>query len=391
MSSLRDLLKSGRISKRKPASPRKSSAGPSRSPKKQPSTTPAPRKPPVGDEDFFHDHLDAVGLVQTLATDLYLRDVPQAMAYARGHMFNPVPREAAGMSSTRIAQVLNYRRTLPPLVSVAHVHAVLHASPSAVEREMAELEGRGALRRIRVRGQGEALIRVEDYEGLIRGAEELEKQTKEWYLSFIKENPREGVVGRDVVGERRADELIRAGFLTGRAGSGADAGASIRGLYSRPEDKGSLTSVEAVSRAASGSMAAVGGTGAVHLAGGGGGSRLSRDSSTLDYSVAVPGHGPLIKLVSGALEQLVWILSRTKFGEMPESMLRERWDGGIATDEARLARKSRGEFVGVLPGRTKKWKEFWGVDFAWVLEEAMGTGLVEVFETKSVGRGVRKL
>ncbi|GJC80123.1 hypothetical protein ColLi_02961 [Colletotrichum liriopes] len=76
---------------------------------------------------------------------------------------------------------------------------------------------------------------------------------------------------------------------------------------------------------------------------------------------------------------------------MPVSMLRERWEGGVARDEARLARRARGEFAGVLPGRTKRWKEFYGLEFHWVLEEAMGAGHVEVFETRSVGRGVRLL
>jgi hypothetical protein len=42
-----------------------------------------------------------------------------------------------------------------------------------------------------------------------------------------------------------------------------------------------------------------------------------------------------------------------------------------------------------MPGRTKKWKEFQGLEFGWVLQEAVGAGLVEVFETQSVGRGVR--
>lgn len=71
-------------------------------------------------------------------------------------------------------------------------------------------------------------------------------------------------------------------------------------------------------------------------------------------------------------------------------MLKERWNGGIASNEAAyMAKKSRGEFAGILPGQTRKWKQFRGLSFEWVLEEAVGAGLVEVFETGSVGRGVR--
>jgi hypothetical protein len=43
----------------------------------------------------------------------------------------------------------------------------------------------------------------------------------------------------------------------------------------------------------------------------------------------------------------------------------------------------------VLPGRTRKWKDFHGLKFEWVLAECLGAGLVEVFETGSVGLGVR--
>jgi hypothetical protein len=75
---------------------------------------------------------------------------------------------------------------------------------------------------------------------------------------------------------------------------------------------------------------------------------------------------------------------------MPLDMLRERWDGGIAAnDEATKAKRYRGEWTGVLPARTKKWREFSGLRFEWVLEEAVGSGLVEGFETGSVGKGFR--
>lgn len=71
-------------------------------------------------------------------------------------------------------------------------------------------------------------------------------------------------------------------------------------------------------------------------------------------------------------------------------MLRERWDGGIAADDEAAKRKQyRGEWKGVLPARTKKWREFYGLKFEWVLEEALGSGLIEGFETRSVGMAVR--
>jgi len=71
-------------------------------------------------------------------------------------------------------------------------------------------------------------------------------------------------------------------------------------------------------------------------------------------------------------------------------LLRERWDGGITKgSEQEERKKARGEFSGLLPGRTKKWRGFWGLRFEWILEECVGSGLVEIFETGSVGIGVR--
>lgn len=143
--------------------------------------------------------------------------------------------------------------------------------------------------------------------------------------------------------------------------------------------------------AAAGSVAAVGGLGALHAAGGTGAPRtVGSASGTGGFSVAVPGSGVFLKLASAALEHLAELLRKTQYREMPESDLREKWDGGVAGDsEAALAKKARGEFAGVLPGRTRKWKEFHGLAFDWVLQEAVGAGLVELFETRSVGRGVR--
>jgi hypothetical protein len=102
-----------------------------------------------------------------------------------------------------------------------------------------------------------------------------------------------------------------------------------------------------------------------------------------------------IKLLVNARNHLLSILKKTKFKEAPLDVLRERWDGGVAgagvggNAERDERKKARREFVGVLPGRTKKWKQFYGMRFEWVLEECLGAGLVELFETGSVGRAVR--
>lgn len=135
------------------------------------------------EEDFFEDRLDDRGLVHSLATDPSLRDVPQNIRYIRSYMFDPLP-ERGGMNSTRIAEVLNFRRSLPPMVTVSHVHALIR-SPTEVEREVAELTKAGVLRKTIVPGRGaggssvsDGLVLLSDLESLLRETDGLEQAVK---------------------------------------------------------------------------------------------------------------------------------------------------------------------------------------------------------------------
>ncbi len=131
------------------------------------------------DDDYFGDRLDDVGIVKSLATDLSLRDVAQNIQYIRSHMFDIMP-ENGGFNSTKIAEILNFRRFLPPTVTVAHVHAMTE-SPTSTERAIAELTKAGTIRRIVIPGRGtggssigDGLILLKDIERLTRQARELE-------------------------------------------------------------------------------------------------------------------------------------------------------------------------------------------------------------------------
>ena len=87
-------------------------------------------------------------------------------------MWTPIPEARSGMNSVRVAEVLNHRRSLPPVVSVGYVQALL-SSATSVEREIAELVRGGAIRKIVVGGRGgvgEVLILVRDMEGMIAKA-----------------------------------------------------------------------------------------------------------------------------------------------------------------------------------------------------------------------------
>jgi hypothetical protein len=409
--SLRSILGgSSRVKKpSKSSGAKRSSSSPSPSPTQW--TSSLPRRKPVSrsgsglknrshgdgeDDGYLDEKLDDIGLVRALVTDLNLRDTAQAIQYIRAHMFSTVPDRGSGMSSTRISEVLNYRKQLPPIVTVSHIQTLL-LSPSAVERETAELARSGFIRKIVVarRGDiGETLILSADLERMIDESEGPSDTTKESFKKFLREHPAVQVVSTTALPRAAADELFRAGFLTAHhLGTVTHSSLSdTMNVYSRPEDKTTLVSIENVSRQPAGSLGTTGGAGAVHMAGGSGGGSQSSSipASTTELRLAIPGNGAFLKLVSGALDHLVSLLGKSRFREAPEQVLRDRWDGGIAKDEARYAaKKTRREFAGILPGQTRKWRQFYGLEFSWVLAEAVGSGLIEVFETGSVGRGVR--
>jgi len=231
------------------------------------------------------------------------------------------------------------------------------------------------------------LILVRDLEGMVVDSA-LEREVKEKFVRLLRENPTALKIERTKLEADEAKALMHAGFLTSSTGSWTTTDA-----FSRPGDgsRGTMTSLGSISKAASGSMAAVGGEGAVHNSGGSGGGARPLPG-TGDLSIALPSTGPFLKLVANARAHLLSLLGKSKFKEAPESLLRQRWDGGIAADDAQsTARRNRGEFTGVLPGRTRKWKQFYGISFEWILGECVGAGLVEVFDTGSIGRGVRAL
>lgn len=263
---------------------------------------------------------------------------------------------------------------MPPIVTLGHLNVIL-ASPTKVERETVELLGKGVVRKVRVerRGNaGEALIELHDLEKMLGQASSVSTETKAAFVKFLKANPTSQELSKGALdNDDQTDQLVRAGFLTSsvRATPGTT-------LHVRPEDRITLTSIHRVSQFASGTVSAVGGRNAIHLAGGGGGAPALTHSSALaaegsGFRISVPGHGRYLKLAEGAVDWVRDALSRTKWGEGPEDWLKERFEGG-----------------GLYGPR---WKQFSGVEWEWVIGQAVGLGAVEVFATGSVGRGVRAL
>ena len=133
------------------------------------------------EDDFFGDRLEDDGIVKSLAADLSLRDVAQTIQYVRSHMFDALP-EGGGFNSTRIAEILNFRKSLPPCVTVPHIHA-LTGDPTTTEREIAELTKTNIIKRVLTPGRGtggssvgEGLILMKDFEQLTREEQNLDEK-----------------------------------------------------------------------------------------------------------------------------------------------------------------------------------------------------------------------
>lgn len=329
---------------------------------------------------IYEQSLPDLGPSHYLAESTVVNNVIQAVQYIQNTMFTAMPESRTGMNSTRIAQVLNFRRSLPPVVSVAHVHVLLN-DPTRVEKEIVELVDSGRLRRLVIPGRGggihglgDCLVLVEDWETLVRSSSSLEDGLKGLSLPFpcccllmltpgawidkfigaLSNNIKSSAVSTDFFTPTETSCLVRAGFLVSASSLSKD-------LSINPGLSDKNTNPK----------------------------QRFRDSAMI---LTLPNMGPYLRLLGAARSQMLSTLKKSSHGEMPMDLLQDRWDGSVETNTLfSAAKRARGESTGVLPGRTKKWKELYGVNFRWALEEALGAGFIEVFDTGSVGPGVRSL
>lgn len=322
------------------------------------------------------------------------KDVMSAAQYGRTSMFSAFP-ERAGMNSVRIAEVLNFQRNLPSVISLAHVHALLAAS-SKTEREISALQSAGKIRKVKVVGRGndisgvsEVLITTDDLDSLLQRSS-ISADVVTDFCTVLRRYPRATSIPAQELSVSSVTELTRTGFLVSSSLSGSR-NLSLAGS--------SLVGIPKISRAASGTSDAVGGDAAFENLGGVGsakrpkvhGNHISRAQGG-ELALSVPNLGPYLRLLSAGRAHLLELLGKSKYKEAPLYLLRERWDGAVDTDNRiSAAKRIRGEFSGVMPSKTKKWKDLYGLSFDWALEECLGAGLIELFETRSVGLGVRAL
>lgn len=323
-----------------------------------------------------------------------VRGALSAVSYSRSSMFEGLP-ERAGMNSVRIAEVLNFQRNLPPVSTLAHVHALLSAS-SKTEREIQHQLADNKIRRLKLVGRGndvsglnELLISTEDYEKCLRRSSVADEVISS-FLAALRANPKAYVLPPSSLRRSHVDALTQAGFLVSpsirRSVSASSAGAL------------SVVASVAISKSASGTQAAVGGDSAFETLGGVNGARRTKSKADLpsnrEYVLSVPGLAAYLQLLEAARSHFLDLLRQfSRHQQAPLYLLKERWNGNVDDDENQvsIARRARGQFSTVLPAKTKKWKTLHGLSFDWVKEECLGAGLIELFETYSVGLGVRAL
>ncbi|KAK0870997.1 hypothetical protein LTS02_002196 [Friedmanniomyces endolithicus] len=380
-----------------PFPPRKSSSSSpfTAYPRKKPSLS---RQSSSFSKDKFTDEqLSDTGLTPSLAPSGTPQDVLSLVRYVQQNTWDAIP-EVSGMNSSRIAETLRYRETLPPVVSLPHLYA-LSVSPTETERGLARLVAQGVARKTVIPGRAvansggsvlaEGVVVINEWKALLRSQADIDGQTKDKYFALM--DARSGSTTTPTTGLERDDfqQLVRAGFLTNpTAVSNSASPSTLPGMSSLLDPY----------KAPSGSLAAVGGRGAVHESGGGGSalstqSSRSHDSNALspEMTFSLPNTGAYLKLLFSARLHLVHLLKQLspRYREATRDLLKERWEGNTLGDAASVAKRARGEWNGVLPGKTKKWREFHGLRFEWVLEECVGCGAVEVFETGMGVMGVR--
>lgn len=356
-----------------------------------------PRKTSAADKE---QRLEDSGLVASLAVKSVRQDVISLVRYIQSRAFDDVPDRGAGMGSERTSEVLRFRKAIPPIVTLAHLHAVSRSSTDT-ERELARLIAEGKVRKITVPGRGrggaavgDGIVLVEDWVQRVREDEALDAEVKEKYISLLSTHRTSPTTPTSSLSDSEERDLVNAGFLTS-----PNALSSMLGdLFMPPGSSNSLASVSSAgSRAATGTLAAVGGAGAVHDSGGSGstlatrGTRPFARSTEREMTFALPGTGIYLKLLVAARQHLLHILKSIspRHREATMEILKEKWEGNTPNDPVNRLKRERGEWAGVLPGKTKRWKEFYGMRFDCVLAECVGAGLVELFDTGAVGMAVR--
>lgn len=365
----------------------------------------APRRKPGSRQSSLAEkedaeRLDDIASIPSLAQRATPRDVVGLVRHIKDSSFEDIPERAAGMNSEQISGTLRFRARLPQVVSIAHLHALAPSSTDA-EREIAGLAAMGKLRKVTIPGRGkggssvgEVVVLTDDWKRCIREAG-LDEELVNKYNALIDQHPTSATTPVTLLSDSEVRSLVSAGFLTNPTALSS----TVSNLFARPSGMSGGEVSKAGYTAAAGSLAAVGGYGAIQDSGGGGSMLATKDTrpssleSRQEMTFSLPNMGAYLKLLTEARLHLLALLKQLspRHKEATKTFLEEKWNGNVPNDSISQQKRMRGEWSGVLPGKTKRWRAFYGLTFEWVLAECVGSGLVELFDTGSVGVGVRAI
>ncbi|KAF3161872.1 hypothetical protein TWF225_008657 [Orbilia oligospora] len=374
------------------SSPRKSSSAPS---------TPPVHSTSSGNNNDYDD--DSLALYYpswptSSRSDPLPTTVLEGMKYILSNQFTPLPPTLTGLGISRdlLAEVLNYRKSFPPVVPLPHLHSVL-LSPTETEREITSLVADGTLRRVTIKTGNmtslDGVITTDDFLKSIASSSALDAEMKEAFLSLFVNNPSLTSITSDPTADNTLPKetimvLLSAGFLTINSGDAFTSPAvDITTLtptsamtyitpipekdHSHISTLSSLSSISSSNRDASKSSS----------------SRSSKSRDThIEYIITPPSLGLLTNLYSATKSHLLDILRHCPHRQATIEFVREKWDGGVSKNKGSVRKKKDGEVK--FEGRTRKWREHKGVTIEWVLGGLLGSGVVEGFG-KGWGRGVK--
>ena len=227
---------------------------------------------------------------------------------------------------------------------------------------------RGSVRAVQVpvRGRLEAyLVRTEDLVEGVRACEGLAEGVGEKFVAVLTGGSGEGAAGGEKFSVAEQAQLIHAGYLTlVPAGVALTSASSLLSIAA----PGTATSLQTTRREPASGLEA--GPSAQHT-----------------HLFAMPHLARYVNLVQASVSHFLSLVPKASREAVLHGM-REKWVVGGAISRA-LGRTRKGPSSVVALHKQHRWRELFGIEFDFVLREALGKGLITLFETGSVGQGIR--
>ncbi|KAK9369377.1 serine-threonine protein kinase 19 [Lipomyces kononenkoae] len=243
-----------------------------------------------------------------------LSDITIGIKTVLSRMWDAVPDTGTRLNRDGIAELLRFRKSIPPIVMISHLHALFPSDPTFIERELQHVAEEGLVRKMVVnQNAGDMVIESKDYFRILHDMRQSDKvsniETLDKFEDLLKSKPavtrlaKEDLAEASITEEEGIRDLLNIGFLV-------------------------LSGIPGV------------------------------------YLISIPNVGSFLKLAFRTRKWVVNMLGKTKWKEMLEKVVHERWDANVKTH----------------------WREFRGITFEWVMMEVKGGGWCEPFGTPG-GRG----